>query len=147
MRSIIKYLNESVKRNNIKLGLFSQHYWDSLSQEKNNVLYDVNNGQYHTLMLNNQIVGIVGLVRSRYFQIYIDKKFRGQDIYSKSADLIYKKYKPKEMFATVASGNIQGFKGALKSKRFKEISIYKYKEKYKLGILKPNQKQLEYIKR
>ena len=51
------------------------------------------------------------------------------------------------MFATVASGNIRGFKGALKSKRFKEISKEKYKEKYKLGILKPNQKQLEYIKR
>ena len=147
MRSIIKYLNESIKRNNIKLKPFNKQYWDSLSQEKNNVLYDVNNGQYHTLMLNDQIVGIVGLVRSRYFQIYIDKKFRGQDIYSKAADLIYKKYKLKEMFATVASGNIQGFKGALKSKRFKEISKEKYKEKYKLGILKPNQKQLEYIKR
>ena len=53
MRSIIKYLNESVKRNNIKLKPFNKQYWDSLSQEKNNVLYDVNNGQYHTLMLND----------------------------------------------------------------------------------------------
>jgi hypothetical protein len=147
MSNINQLVMEAIEKNNIELKPFNKQYWNSLSQEKNNVLYDVNNGQYHTLMLNNQIVGIVGLVRSRYFQIYIDKKFRGQDIYSKAADLIYKKYKLKEMFATVASGNIQGFKGALKSKRFKEISIEKYKEKYKLGILKPNQKQLEYIKR
>ena len=80
---------EAINRNNIELKPFNKQYWDLLSQEKNNVLYNINKGQYHTLMLNNQIVG---LVSSRYFQIYIDKKFRGQDVYSKAADLIYKKY-------------------------------------------------------
>jgi len=130
---------------NIKLEKFNKSYWDSLPQDKNNVLFDISKCKYHTLILNNQIVGIAGLCYNKYFQIYIDKKFRGQNIYGKAADLIYKKYKLDNMYATIASQNFQGFKAAIKSKRFKEISQEDYKQRYELGILRPKQKQLKYI--
>ena len=88
---IDEYLQES-----ITIDKFEKSYLDSLPSDKKEIFFNPKRGLYHILLSNKVRVGIVGIILNPkhkdygFFQIYIEKKYRGKGILKKAAELVFK---------------------------------------------------------
>jgi len=112
INTYLQYIQEIYKPNEITLGKFDKEYWDSLPNDKDYMFYNPKRGEYYTLLLNKKIkVGITGVILNPkktefgFFQIYIDKQYRGKGLLKLAAKLIFKKYKLKSLIATIKKNN------------------------------------------
>ena len=112
---IDEYLQES-----ITIDKFEKSYLDSLPSDKKEIFFNPKRGLYHILLSNRVRVGIVGVILNPkhkdygFFQIYIEKKYRGKGILKKAAELVFKKYKLTSLIATIKKYNKASIKGHLK---------------------------------
>ncbi len=51
------------------------------------------------------LVGLVGILRNKFFEVIIDKKQRGKNYLKKIIDLIIKEWNLKELYATIEKSN------------------------------------------
>jgi len=124
----LNYLYENYTYNQITLGKFDEEYWDSLPKDKDEIFYNPKRGNYYTLLLNKKInTGITGVILNPkykefgFFQIYIDKAYRGKGLLKIAAQLIFKKYKLKSLIATIKKYNTASIKAHQKA-GFVEVS-------------------------
>ena len=118
---MIDPITEYILNEGVTLEKFYKEYFDSLPADKKEIYYNAKRGLYHILTLNGKKVGIAGVILNPkrkefgFFQIYIEKSYRGQNLLKKAAQLIYKKYKLKSLIATIKKHNKASIKGHLKA--------------------------------
>jgi RimJ/RimL family protein N-acetyltransferase len=118
---MIDSITQYILNENVKLEKFHEEYFDSLPADKKEMFYNPERGLYHILILNKDKVGIAGVILNPkrkefgFFQIYIDKRYRGKGILKEAAKLIFKKYKLKSLIATIKKYNKASIKGHLKA--------------------------------
>lgn len=114
-------ITEYILNETVKLDKFYKGYYDTLPADRKEIFYNPKRGQYHILMLNKEKVGIAGVITNPkhkefgFFQIYIEKSYRGKNLLKKAAELIYKKYKLKSLIATIKKYNKASIKAHLKA--------------------------------
>ena len=142
-------MDKKNKFNLVKLGEFNEKYWDSLPEDKKEIYYEPEKGKYHTLLIDKKIAGVAGIFISDkckengFFQIYIDRKFRGKGLLKKAADLICQKYNLKELIASIKKSNKASTSSHLKY-GFKKIDEKKQQILRDRGLLKKDEIRLKY---
>jgi len=132
--TIKSYLIELQLEDDIVLSKFDMKFFNSL-KDKKEIILDLRNGIYHTILFNNKKVGIVGYIKTKdskigFVQIIISPKFRGKG-FMISEDILAKKYNLKVLLATIKKENVQSIK-AHKKIGFIEFPKQKYSDKYKM---------------
>ena len=106
---INKYLNYIQETTNHEYNLkpFDKSYYKSLPDINNGMLYDPDKGQYFILCKGNIKLGIIGVIilSRNFWQIYIDKKYRGLGLVEIGSDLLVEKLNLKELVAIIEPEN------------------------------------------
>jgi len=131
----------------MKLKKFDKQFFESIGGHKKILI--TRNGKYHTIFLDNKKVGVIGFIPAKFpkntgfVQIVIVPEFRGKNLVKQAEDLLVKKYKLKELYATMKEDNIVsirahqkiGFK-ILSKKRINLLRGKKLLEKDEIRLVK-----------
>ena len=130
----------------ITLSTFDKKYLRTIKEHKEILILD--KGIYHTILYNNQKVGIVGYIPSKFknntgfIQIIINQKFRGKGIVKIAENLLAQKYKLQTLYATIKKDNITSIRAHQKI-GFKKINNNTLNNLRKNNFLKENEIRLE----
>lgn len=122
----------------IKLDKFDKEFFKKL--EGHEEVSSFENVVYHTILSDDQKVGIVGYIPAKFpdhcgfVQIVIHPDFRGQGIVGEAESLLVEKYKLKVLLATIKKDNIASIKAHQKI-GFEMISDESMKELREKGFL------------
>lgn len=94
----------------MKLGKFDKHFFKSIDGHEKVLI--AGDGKYHTIIVDDKKVGIVGFIPIKlskdagFVQTIIVPEFRGKGLLKEAQDLLVRKYKIKELYATIKKDNI-----------------------------------------
>ena len=139
----IKFMDVEANKGPV-LGDFDEKFLDSIPGA-NEILYEPKGGEFHTLMRDGKKAGVAGFLRKEkghfpLFQVAISKDFRRQGMVEDAADLLAKKYKLKELHATIAEKNLPSI-AAHKKAGFKELPKEELLFLTKKGLLDKGKKR------
>ncbi|MFH0755301.1 MAG: GNAT family N-acetyltransferase [bacterium] len=98
----------------MKLIEFNKDFLESIREYKEVKI--VKNGIYHTIIIDNKKIGVVGFIPAKtaqntgFIQIIIVPEFRGKGLVKQAEDLLVKKYKLKKLYATIEKENLASIK-------------------------------------
>ena len=150
MNVIELYLIE-IQKNDISLSNLSvDDYYKKLPQDKKHILYNPKLADYYILVLNNKFnAGITGLFPGKsnkkigFFQIYIEKQYRGKGILKIAANLIFQKYNLSILVSTIKKSNVASIKAHIKA-GFKELDKEQQDRLIKKGLQKKDEVRYVY---
>ena len=145
----MKLYEQYLLNKDLYLGKWNQEYYDSLPPNKQQALTEQKTNMFTVYTKNGDIVGFTGAYIHEgkefgFFQVYIDKKYRGKNLLCKIAFLVFDKLKLKEMFSTIKKSNIASVKSHSKSKCFERLSKDEEVHLRNIGRLKDNEIRFRY---
>ena len=122
----------------MKLQDFDEQFYNSIPG-KNEIGIE-EKGFYHTIVLGDKKVGIVGFIPTKFedmgfIQIIIAPEFRGQNLTKEAEEMLAKKYGLKELLATIKKENTASIRAHEKA-GFQDIPESNLEELRKKGFLK-----------
>jgi RimJ/RimL family protein N-acetyltransferase len=148
MNIIQEFLQES--QGSLTLSPFDKSYYTSLPPDKKNISSH-KNLKLFTIKLGKANVGLAGCVvlpnkpTYGYFQIYIDKKFRGNNFICPMAKLVFDELRLREMISTVKKTNIASLKCHSRADCFKRCTQTEEEQLRKTGHLGVDEVRFRYI--
>lgn len=95
----------------LSLADFDKDFFESLEDKEKIFL---KGEQFHTLIFNDEKIGIIGIVPPNFVQLIIKSNFRGKGFYNSAMDLIMDYYKFDSLQGTIDLENFAALKAAKK---------------------------------